>query len=476
VGNRGKTQPQAVGRIQGPSRRLVATGIALLALTACLPVAGAQAQPSDTTVFTDDFESGSFAPNWSVTRLANGLAEVQAGIGTNGSKAARLTVPDYTSNSIAYIKHTLATPALGLSASGNFKVNSGGCSDTAGYSAGNVPFLRFFDADGRRVAGLYRINGSCSRTAKLYVQHSGNYYRTGKNISFGQVYSAELRILVAEPSKSLVQVYLDGVLVYETTIADNGLKPIASVTIHNEHTNQVGDLVADDIKLATFGSTQPPPTNPCEPTTPAPVSTDPGTTILADNFESFGFGQWTTQRSGDGTATVQTAVVHTGSCAALLTVSTNTGSKANIAKTTPAGTGSVWADGWFNVQAGGVNTASNIPLLRLFSGTTRVVSLYRVNGNGALYLALPNGSGGWVYTNLGRTIALNTWYRLKLITDANGNASTVQVVFNGAATPLFTTASAPLGTTTINTVQIGNELATQDGKLAVDDVVINAAP
>ena len=151
--------------------------------------------------------------------------------------------------------------------SGRFKVQSGGCSDAAGYSAGSVPFMRLFDANGRRIAGLARINGSCSKTAKLYVQHSGNYYRTGKNIGFGAVNTMELRIAVSTPSKSLVQVYLNNIKVYESTIADNGLKPVASVNMHNEHPDQVGDLIADDVRVATFGVTAP--VNPCDAAVPA---------------------------------------------------------------------------------------------------------------------------------------------------------------------------------------------------------------
>ncbi len=451
-------------------RRPLNLVVAVLALAACAPVTSAQAQPGDTTVLSDGFENG--LVNWTPTVRNLGVAEIQDGIGTNGSKGMRLIVPDYTSSSIAFIKHTLATPAYGLSASGRFKVNSGGCSDTAGYSAGNVPFLRFFDANGRRIAGLYRINGSCSKTAKLFVQHSGNFYRTGKNISFGSVYSAELRIAVSEPSKSLVQIYLNGDKVYESTIADNGLRPVASVNIHNEHPDQVGDLVADDITIASFPVT--PPTNPCNAATPAPSTPDAGTTILADNFESFEFGLWTeVNRAGDGTASVQTATVKTGNCAALLSVTSNASSQANLSKSTPAGTGTVRADGWFNVVAQGANTSSNVPFLRLFSGTSRIVDVYRVNGSGQLYMRTLNGSTT-TFTSLGRTIALNTWYNLKVHADASGSASTVQVWLNGIA--LRQSTGTALSTSAINSVMIGSEHLAQEGKLAADDVVIKTDP
>jgi hypothetical protein len=437
----------------------------------CLAPAAAQAQPGDTSVLYDDFESGTLA-NWTPSTSGNGLAAVQSAIGTNGSKAVRLTVPEYSTSSMAYVKHRLAAPAYGVSASGRFKVLSGGCSDDAGYSAGSVPFLRLFDADGRRIAGLARINGSCSKTAKLYVQHSGNYYRTGKNISFGAVNTMELRIAVSTPSKSLVQVFLNGVKVYESTIADNGLKPVASVNMHNEHPDQVGDLIADDVRVATFPVVAP--ENPCDPASPLPTTTDPGTTILADNFETFDFSRWSSvTRDGDATAEIQTATVASGRCAALTTVSSTTASKANLIKSTPAGTGSIWADGWFNVLGQGTNTSSNVPLFRVFDGTTRLADVYRVNGSGQLYLRLSNAGGKTTYHSLGRIAALGTWYRVNLHVDASGATSVVRVLVNGVQ--VFSTATAALGTSTIGSVMIGSEHFAQEGRLAADDIVIKAA-
>ena len=461
---------QHVARRRRGQRRVIAAAATLVACALLVPAA-VQAQPGDTTVLDDNFESGSLA-NWTATTSGNGLAAVQPSIGTNGTKAARLTVPDYSSNSMAYVEHTLAAPSYGLSAGGRFKVLSGGCSDDAGYSGGSVPFLRFFDADGRRIAGLYRINGSCSKTAKLYVQHSGNFYRTGKNISFGVVTTAELRIAVTTPSKSLVQVFIDGSKVYESTIADNGTKPVASVNIHNEHPNQVGDLIADDVRIATFGA--PPPSNPCDAAFPVAATSDPGTTILADNFETFDFRHWTNvARDGDATATVQTANVRSGRCAAQLSVTKNTSSKANLSRSTPAGTGSIWADGWFNVLTPGTNTNSNVPLFRVFSGTSRIADVYRANGTGQLYLRLLDASGRATFHSLGRIASLNRWYRVKLHVDASGSASTVRILVDGAQ--VFSSTAVSFATSAVSSVMIGSEHFAQEGVLAADDVTINAS-
>jgi len=425
--------------------------------------------PSDTTLFTDDFESGNLN-NWTVTTAVNGTATVSTVTGHSGAstQVAHLTVPDYNVGSIAFMKRTLATPVYAISASGWFNVLSGGCDGSAGYSAGNVPFLRFFDTSGRRVVGLYRINGACNRQAKVYVQHSGSFFRVNKNQSFGEWVKWELRVTINGGS-SLVQVYMNDSKVYEVTNANNGIVPIASVNVHNEHANQVGDLLADDIRIATFD--QAPPSNPCDTSTPTPTTADPGTVVLADNFEAFNLNKWTgTGVSGDGTATVSTSAAKTGNCGALLHVTTSSASRAYLNKT--VGSSEVWADGWFNVKAEGAS-GSNVPYWRLFdSSGNRLVDVYRTNVAGALYLRLPNGSGGYVYTSLGRTVALNTWHEIKIHVVAS--TGTVQVWYDGTQVG-GTLTGKPIGTSYAS-AQIGAEHFAQAGDLAVDDVVIKKVP
>src|SRR5215218_7177917 len=88
----------SAARMRPAGRRLGRLTAALVACVFCMPLAAAQAQPTDTTVLFDDFESGSLAPNWTASTSGNGIAAVQSAIGTSGSKGARLTVPDYSTN------------------------------------------------------------------------------------------------------------------------------------------------------------------------------------------------------------------------------------------------------------------------------------------------------------------------------------------------------------------------------------------
>lgn len=417
--------------------------------------------------FSDDFESGSLS-GWTVTTGGNGTATVVDGQGTGGSRAARLTVPQYGTNSIAYLRRQVE-PTYGLYAEAMVKLVSGGCDPTAGYSYGSVPLFRFFDAEGVRRVGVYRINGSnCGGNTKLYVQHSGNFVRANANMRLGTWYKVGLRATVEQPGQATVEMFLNGARQFATTVADNGLKSFGSVTMHNEHADQVGDLLVDDVRVTTFAAT--PPTSPCAAATPAPANESPGTPLVADNFESFSFDQWTsTNLSGDGVAKVQTDVVRSGACAARLTVSSATGSRANLDKRFTQ-RAQVWSDEWVNVQGEGA-AGSNVALLRLFSSDIRIVDLYRANGSGELFLRTPNGAGGFSYAKLPRVLALNTWYRIQVHAAADGGAGSVAVSVDGVPlTPA--TPPGPLGVAGFTGAMIGSEHFSQAMDLVVDDAVI----
>ena len=383
-------------------------------------------------------------------------------------------MPSYGTGSIAYLRYVPPSPQYGISASGRFKVLAGGCSQDGTDSKGNLPFLRLFDANGKRVAGLYRINGSCSKTAKLYVQHSGNFERTGVNIGFGTWNQLELRISVSDPGRSLVQVYVNGRLVFSRTTADNGVLPIAGVTTHNEHSNQVGDLVADDVRVARFDVA--PPTDPCRPAdTPAPATGDPGTVVLADAFETQGFPAWTAvTRLGDAIVNLQPDHVRSGNCAGLIRVSSTSGSKGNIYKTLPAGTREVWMDGFYSVLRRGSVDTSNVPLTRFFLAGARKADVYRQNGTGAMWLRVPDGSGGYTSYSLGRTLALGEWVNVKVHAVSTPETQRVEVWVDGV---LKRSLDAPtIGTGGFDQAMVGAEHFVQEGDLAVDDVVIKRVP
>jgi hypothetical protein len=446
----------------------------VLVLAAAMTVTvmnGAESAPGDTTIFTDNFESGNLS-NWQVNTSVNGTAVVQSGIGHDGPQAAHITVPS-ANGSKANIQYNLSPTRYALSASGWFKALAGGCNSSAYYSNGNLPFFRFFDANGRRVVGLYRINGpACGDNTKLYVQHSGGFFRVNKNMKFATWYKLELRAAVQTPGSSLVEVYLNDVKVFSITTADNGLNPFASVVIHNEHPDQVGEMVVDDVKLGTFESGSAP-TNPCAPGTALPTSSDPGSTVIAEGFEAFNFNNWNEiEQAGTGTATIQTTQKHLGNCAAKLHVEGDSTSKANLRKTLPSGTTDIWADGWFRVATEGASN-SNVPFFRVFNGTTtRVIDIYRQNVSGTLFVRTPAGTG-YTYTSLNTTLPMNEWHNIKIHGTATAGADLVEVWLDG--TKKLTKTDAEFGVATFDLLRVGSEHFAQVMDLYADDIIAKAS-
>jgi hypothetical protein len=101
-----------------------------------------------------------------------------------------------------------------------------------------------------------------------------------------------------------------------------------------------------------------------------------------------------------------------------------------------------------------------------------MVDVYRTNVGGALYLRLPNGTGGYTYTNLGKTVALNTWHQVRL--HVVGSTGTVQIWYDGVQVG-GTLTGKPIGTA-FASAQINAEHFTQTGDIAADDVVIKKVP
>jgi hypothetical protein len=174
---------------------------------------------------------------------------------------------------------------------------------------------------------------------------------------------------------------------------------------------------------------------------------------------------------GDGAATVQSSTVKTGTFAAQVSETANSGSFAYVRKTLPSDRNDLTVAGDFRVLAEGAS-GGNVPLIRVFSASgTRLVSLYRLNGStnriGLSY-------AGAFFTASG-TLPLNTWGRVSLrVVAAGGGASTIEVRLNGTLIYSTTTASFTVG---VRSLQIGNETARQAGTVVADDIeAVDSAP
>src|SRR6266852_2619126 len=129
-------------------------------------VVGAGTASAD-VIFSDGFESGDFSA-WTLVKTGgDGTAVVQSNIVNSGSYAAQLSETS-NSGSLAYVRKTLASSQVNLTASGDFQVLQEGA------SGGNVPFFRLFTRGGTLIISLYRTNG----TGKIKVGYGGANFAT----------------------------------------------------------------------------------------------------------------------------------------------------------------------------------------------------------------------------------------------------------------------------------------------------------
>jgi hypothetical protein len=185
--------------------------------------------------------------------------------------------------------------------------------------------------------------------------------------------------------------------------------------------------------------------------------------LFSDGFESGTFGGWTLTKTGaDGTATVQTSVVKTGTYAAQLTATATSGSLAYARKTLAADQSQLTVSGDFQVTAEGTS-AQNVPIIRLFdSGGTRRVSLYRQSQSGNKIYVGYNGTN-YLTTGL---LPLGTWGHFDLHVVAGTGTATVEVRLNGALIYSSAVGTVPA----IRTLQVGNETSAQPMGIYVDNI------
>jgi hypothetical protein len=196
---------------------------------------------------------------------------------------------------------------------------------------------------------------------------------------------------------------------------------------------------------------------------------------VADNFESTSFGsEWTVVAQGDATTTISTDTSHSGSCAGRFYVTANSKSMAYISTDLGGSMTDVWATGWFDITHPGQDTNSDVPYLRFFDGSNRIVDVFRSNGDDDAWLRTANGSGGWTYNQLNVPMPLDTWQQVTLHVAPNGAASTIEVWIDG--TRVYNTTSYNLHTTTkLTTVLLGAEHDQQEMVEYFDDVCIGAS-
>lgn len=209
----------------------------------------------------------------------------------------------------------------------------------------------------------------------------------------------------------------------------------------------------------------------CRTATASPADPYPGTTAATSNFESgAALAGFTAFTSGTGTAAVSAAYSRSANCALFLHTTADPGSIAKMTVGLPAGMTEVYADGWFNINAEGVE-GNNVPYFRVFSGGVRIMDVFRQNLSRDLVLRVTSPTG-FVYVPLGPTVRLGTWHHVVMHVVPNGPATGVQIWWDGRS--VFASNSVNISANTADMVQLGSEHDQQMGDIYADDVVINS--
>lgn len=231
----------------------------------------------------------------------------------------------------------------------------------------------------------------------------------------------------------------------------------------------VGLLISGSL---IFGSANAAVAATCRTGVAAPTSTFTGTLVTATNFEGNTLSPFRTTTSGTGTVGVTSPKAHSGTCSARIRATADARSVANMHVGLAAGTKRANVDAWVNITTAGL-AGNNVPYVRFFSGSIRVVDVFRNNANGQLWLRTANPNGTVTYTKLqAASVPLNTWQRVRMQVRADGARSTIQVWFGNV---LVFNRTVNLPSTTLSKVQFGAEHGRQMGDSYIDDVVIKRA-
>lgn len=188
------------------------------------------------TGFGDGFETGDLS-RWSESRVGgDGTVAAQQSIVRSGAYAVRLSATR-NSGSFAVLRKQLAAPATSLTVQGDFRIS------TEGSKGGNVPLLRLFDSSGSRLVTVARQNHASD---KVYVEHNGSYRQTTGRVPLNRWVSARVAVTTAG-STSLVELSLDGKVVYRTTSANLGTTGVLTVQLGNDTKSQQFTLAADNV-------------------------------------------------------------------------------------------------------------------------------------------------------------------------------------------------------------------------------------
>ena len=210
----------------------------------------------------------------------------------------------------------------------------------------------------------------------------------------------------------------------------------------------------------------------CQPGRDVKYDPHPGAIVVQTSFEEEGLGKFISTTAGRGIVAVSSAQHRAGACSAYLHATDDVGSVAYMSTPSlPPRSNEIYADGWFNITKAGLPD-NDVPYLRLFNGSDRVMDVFRDNQDGQLWLRVASPSGSFAYTGLGRAAELGAWHHLVVHIVADGSASTVEIWFEDQL--LYSSNTVSTGYKALTSVQLGAEHPRQLGDSYVDDITITA--
>jgi hypothetical protein len=194
----------------------------------------------DTTLFSDTFESGDFvAGGWTVQTGGAGTASVVEGAGTGDSYGAQLTSTTAT-GSFAYIQKTLPAAQADVTVTAAYRITGQGASGK------NTSLLKLYNTSGTRILTLQRDN----ITGLLRINHGGTtFFSTDANVPLGTAATIGVHVVPGPSGAGVVEVRVDGRLVYQTTSASLGTARVSRLRLGNDATRVAFAFVVDDVRV-----------------------------------------------------------------------------------------------------------------------------------------------------------------------------------------------------------------------------------
>ena len=185
-------------------------------------------------IFSDGFESGTFAA-WTLVRTGgDGTATVVPGNVASGTYAARFT-ESATKTSFAYARTTLSADQTELTISSDIDFATQG-------SSGTVPLLRLFDAGGTRRFSLDRQNTS----GTLVFTDGAGTVALGGSLPVATWGHVDVHLLSGTGS-ALIEVRLNGSLIYSNRART--LTAMRTLQIGNDTKKQILNAYVDNVAI-----------------------------------------------------------------------------------------------------------------------------------------------------------------------------------------------------------------------------------